>query len=82
MMLQISSFKSHATKFDLAIKYVKVNPGSSFIQSLLSLSPRSCMPSFKIVGPVILEKIFEGFDYILKESYKRTFSNSFFLTER
>ena len=50
------------TKFDLAVKYVKVNPGSSFQQTMMGWSPRCYIPSFVEIGqPVPEKKIFEGF---------------------
>ena len=48
--------KALVTKFDLAVKYVKVTPGSS-----LGWSPRCYIPSFVKISLPILEKIFEGF---------------------
>ena len=49
------------TKFDLAVKYVKVTPGSSFEQTMMGLSPRCYIPSFVEIGlPVPEKKIFEG----------------------
>ena len=53
--------KLKLTKFDLAVKYVKVTPGSSFEQTMMGWSPRSYIPSFVKIGPPVLEKIFEGF---------------------
>ena len=50
------------TKFDLAVKYVKVTPGLSFEQTMMGWSPRCYIPSFVKIGPPVLEeKIFEGF---------------------
>ena len=50
------------TKFDFAIKYVKVNKGSSFEQTMMGLSPRCYIPSFVEISPPVPEKkIFEGF---------------------
>ena len=54
--------KAYVTKFDLAVKQVKVTPGSSFEQTMMGWSPRCYMPSFEKIGPPVLEKkIFEGF---------------------
>ena len=47
------------TKFDLAVKYVKVNPGSLFEQTMIGWSHRCYIPSFVEIG--LPEKIFEGF---------------------
>ena len=50
------------TKFDLAVKKVKVTPGSSFEQTIMGRSPRCYIPSFVEIGsPVPVKKIFEGF---------------------
>ena len=49
------------TKFDLAVKYVKVIPGSSFEQTMMGWSPRCYIPNFVEIGLPVLEKIFEGF---------------------
>ena len=57
--------KTLVTKFDLAVKYVKVTPGSSFEQTMMGWSPRCYIPSFMNIGPPVLEKkIFEGFYHI------------------
>ena len=53
--------KAYFTKFDLAVKKIKVNPGSSFEQTMVGRSPRCYIPSFVEIGPQVLEKIFEGF---------------------
>ena len=54
--------KTYVTKFDLAVKYVKVNPGASFEQTMMGWSPKRSIPSFMEIGPPIPEKkIFEGF---------------------
>ena len=53
--------KAQVTKFDLAVKLVKVNPRSSFEQTMMGWSPRCYIPSFVEIGPPVLEKIFEGF---------------------
>ena len=57
-----SNGKAQVTKFDLAVKYVKVNPGSSFEQIMTCLSFRCYIPSFVEIFPLVLKKkIFEGF---------------------
>ena len=54
--------KAFATKFDLAVKQIKVNPSPSFKQTMIDWSPLSYMPSFVEIGPLALEKnMFEGF---------------------
>ena len=54
--------KAYVTKFDLAVKWVKVTPGSSFEQTMIGWSPRCYIPSFVKIGlPVVEKKIFEGF---------------------
>ena len=54
--------KAYVTKFDLAVKQVKVVPGSSFEQTMMGWSPQCYKPSFVKIGPPVLEKkIFEGF---------------------
>ena len=53
--------KGQITKFDLTVKYVKVTPGSSFEQTMMDRSPRCYMSSFLEIGPLVPEKIFEGF---------------------
>ena len=41
---------------------VKVTTGSSFEQTMITLSPRCYIPSFVEIGlPVLEKKIFEGF---------------------
>ena len=50
------------TKFDLAVKEVKITPGSSFDQTMMGWSPGCYIPSFvEIRSPVPEKKIFEGF---------------------
>ena len=50
------------TKFDLAVKKVKVTPGSSFEQTMMGWSTGCYIPSFMEIGPPVPEeKIFEGF---------------------
>ena len=51
----------HLTKFDLAIKYVEVTPGSSFEQTVMGRSPRCYIPSFVKISLPVLVKIFERF---------------------
>ena len=49
-------------QLDLAVKKVKVNPGKSFEQTMISRSPRCYIPSFVEIGLLGPEKkIFEGF---------------------
>ena len=60
--LTFSYGKAQVTKFDLAIKYVKVNPGSSVEHTMMGWSPQCYIPSFVEIGlPVSEKKIFEGF---------------------
>ena len=50
------------TKFDLAVKQVKVTQGSSFEQTMMGWSPRCYIPSFVEIGLLVREKkIFKGF---------------------
>ena len=54
--------KAIVTKFDLAIKYVKVNLGSSFEQIMMGRSHQCYIPSFVEIDPPVPERtIFEGF---------------------
>ena len=53
--------KSQVTKFDFAVKWVKVTPGSSFEQTMMDRSPQCYMPSFVEIGLPVPEKILEGF---------------------
>ena len=54
--------KAQFTIFDLAIKKVKVNSGSSFIQTMMGWSAQCYMPSFVEIDPSVPEKkIFERF---------------------
>ena len=55
------SYRKPVTKFDLAVKYVKVTPGSLFEQTMMGWSPRCYIPSFVEIGLPVLEKIFEWF---------------------
>ena len=52
--------KAEVTKFDLAVKKVKVTPGSSFEQTMMGWSPQCYIPSFVEIGLPVPEKIFEG----------------------
>ena len=45
--------KAYVTKFDLAVNKVKVNPRSSFVQTMMSWSPRCYIPSFVEIGPLV-----------------------------
>ena len=47
---------AYVTKFDLC-----VNPGSSFVQTMMGWSPRCYKPSLVKIGSPVLEKIFKGF---------------------
>ena len=54
--------KAKITRFDLAVKYIKVMPGSSFKQTMMGWSLRCYIPNFVEIGPPVLEnKIFEVF---------------------
>ena len=56
---------AQVTKFDLAVKKVKVNPESSFEQTLMGWSPQCYIASFvEICPPVPEKKIFKGFYHI------------------
>ena len=59
--LTVFPYKSMRDQFDFAIKQVKVNLGSSFEQTMMGPRPQCYMPSQKVIGPLVLEKIFEGF---------------------
>ena len=50
--------KALVTKFDLAVKWVKVTPGSSFEQTMMDRSPRCYISSFVEIGPPVPEKMF------------------------
>ena len=61
-VLPFSYRKAQVTKLDLAVKSVKVIPGSSFEQTMMSWSPRYYISSFLKIGrPVLKKEIFEGF---------------------
>ena len=45
--------KTYVTKFDLAVKLVKVTPWSSFEQTMMDRSPKCYMPSFVEIGPPV-----------------------------
>ena len=52
---------NYFTKFDLAIKWVKVELGSYFEQSMMGRSLQCFIPSFVEIGPSVQErKSFEG----------------------
>ena len=54
--------KAYVTKFDLGINNVKVNPGSSFVQTMMDWSLQDYIQSFVEIGPLVPEeKIFKGF---------------------
>ena len=60
-----SHTKTNKTKFDLAVKYVKVNSGSSFEQIWQYSKNQCCTVSFMIIGLLVPDKkIFEGFYHI------------------
>ena len=61
--MQVFKVMVKVTKFDLAIKKDKVNPWSSFEQTMMGRSPRCYIQSFVEIGPLVLEnKIFlKGF---------------------
>ena len=59
--LYLPTFMSQAS-IVLAVKKVKVTPGSSFEQTLMGSSPECYIPSFVKIGlPVLEKKIYEGF---------------------
>ena len=41
------------TKFELAVKKVKVNPGSSFVKTMIGRSLRCYIPCFVEIGPLV-----------------------------
>ena len=54
--------KAYVTKFDLAVKSVKVTEGSSFEKTMIGWSPQCYIPSFVEIGlPVLEKKILKGF---------------------
>ena len=53
--------KAYVTKFNLSVKKVNVNPGSSFEATMMGPSPRCYIPSFVEICPLVPEKTFEGF---------------------
>ena len=61
-IFSFSYSKAFVSKVDLAVKYVKVTPMSSFEQFMMDWSPQCYIPSFVEIGLLVLEKkIFEGF---------------------
>ena len=57
--------KAYVSKFDLAVKKVKVTPGSSFILTMMGRSPRCYIPNFVKIGqPVLEKKVLKGFYHI------------------
>ena len=57
--------KAFVTKFDLSVNKVKVNTGSSFVQTMMGWSPRCYIPSFNEIRLLVPEeKIFKGFYHI------------------
>ena len=63
-VIAASSQPPPATKFDLAIKYVKVNPGSYFESTMMGRSPRCYIPCFVEIGQLVPGKIFKGYYHI------------------
>ena len=56
---------AYVSKFVLGLNYVLVNPGSSFVQTIMGWSPRCYIPSFVEIGPPVPEeKIYKGFYHI------------------
>ena len=54
--------KAEVTKFDLAVKLVKVTPGLSFEQTMINRSPQCYIQSFVVIRLLVPEKkIFKGF---------------------
>ena len=47
--------------FDLAVKYFKVNPRSSFEQSWYYCRNQRYISNFQATGPQVPEKIFKGY---------------------
>ena len=61
-LFSLSPIDKPVTKFDLAVKKVKVTRGSSFEQTMMGLSPQCYIQSFVEIDPPVPEKkIFEGF---------------------
>ena len=56
-----SFFEMLVSNVDLAVKKVKVNPGSSFARTIMDWSPRCYKSSFVEIIPLVPEKIFEKF---------------------
>ena len=48
--------KAYVTNFDLAVKLVKVNPWSSFDQTMMYPRHKCYIPSFVDIGPLVPEK--------------------------
>ena len=54
--------KAEVTKSDIAVKQVKINPGSSFEQTMMGWSPNCYILSLVEIGLTVPDKkIFEGF---------------------
>ena len=62
--LAFSHTKALGSNVDLAVKKVKINPVPSFEQTLQGQSPQCCIPSSKLIGLLVLEKIFKGLYHI------------------
>ena len=61
-VLTFSYRKAKVTKFDLAVKKVKVFQGPSYEQAMIGRSPQCYIPTSVEIGPPVPEKkIFEGF---------------------
>ena len=60
-LFTFSNRKAEVTKFDLAVKKVKVTQGSSFEQTMMGWTLQCYIPSFVEIGLPVPEKIFEGF---------------------
>ena len=57
--------KAEVTKFELAVKKVKVTQGLSFEQTLMGWTLQYYIPTFVEIGPLVPEKkIFKGFYHI------------------
>ena len=68
--LHLPNFRSQAEKvsknsilflFDIVVKWVKINLGSLFEQTMIGWSPQCYIPSFADIGSLFLEKILEVF---------------------
>ena len=48
--------KTYVTKFDLSVNWAKVNPGSSFVQTMIGWGHQCYMPSFVQIIPLVPEE--------------------------